>query len=322
MKHMILVAAMLVGLIGGSLASAQRGAPAPEAAAKRTLAERIAHTDPAKARPSNAVHDGAGVMQIQSLLETVDTDTNLWFLHRGTIPPKTGIGHHFHNQCEEMFIILDGEAQFTIDGHTSALKGPAGAPARMGHSHAVYNPGNTPVQWMNINVAARKGKYDAFNLGDSRAAAALDPIPVFMTMRLDASLLRPVEAMDGGTGTIRYRRVLDENVFLGNWGFVDHLVLPPGASMGPSANPEIGGFYYVLSGEGKITVNGETAAIKQDDAVPLNFNDRRSIENTGAAPLALMSIGVVKDLSRKIDVVGANRYGGPGRGAPPARGAQ
>ena len=172
------------------------------------------------------------------------------------------------------------------------------------------------------NVAARKGKYDAFNLGDSRAAAALDPIPVFMTMRLDASLLRPVEAMDGGTGTIRYRRVLDENVFLGNWGFVDHLVLPPGASMGPSANPEIGGFYYVLSGEGKITVNGETAAIKQDDAVPLNFNDRRSIENTGAAPLALMSIGVVKDLSRKIDVVGANRYGGPGRGAPPARGAQ
>ena len=322
MKHMILVAAMLVGLIGGSLASAQRGAPAPEAAAKRTLAERIAHTDPAKARPSNAVHDGAGVMQIQSLLETVDTDTNLWFLHRGTIPPKTGIGHHFHNQCEEMFIILDGEAQFTIDGHTSVLKGPAGAPARMGHSHAVYNPGNTPVQWMNINVAARKGKYDAFNLGDSRAGAALDPIPVFMTLRLDTSLLRPVEAMDGGTGTIRYRRVLDENVFLGNWGFVDHLVLPPGASMGPSANPEIGGFYYVLSGEGKITVNGETAAIKQDDAVPLNFNDRRSIENTGAAPLALMSIGVVKDLSRKIDVVGANRYGGPGRGAPPARGAQ
>src|SRR5204863_653640 len=108
-------------------------------------------------------------------------------------------------QCEEMFIVLDGEAQFTIDGHTSVLKGPAGAPVRMGHSHAVYNPGTTPVQWMNINVAVRKGVYDAFNLGDSRAGAALDPIPVFMTLRLDKTLLRPVAAMDGGKGTVQYR---------------------------------------------------------------------------------------------------------------------
>ena len=59
-------------------------------------------------------------------------DTNLWFLHRGVIEPKSGIGAHFHNYCEEMFVILDGEAQFTIDGRTSTLKGPAGAPARMG----------------------------------------------------------------------------------------------------------------------------------------------------------------------------------------------
>ena len=60
-------------------------------------------------------------------------------MHRGVIEPKSGIGAHFHNQCEEMFVILDGEAQFTIDGRTSLLKGPAGAPARLGHSHAIYN---------------------------------------------------------------------------------------------------------------------------------------------------------------------------------------
>ena len=79
-------------------------------------------------------------MFIRSMLENEHTDTNLWFLHRGNIPPKAGIGAHFHNNCEEMFIILNGEAQFTIDGHTSVLKGPAGAPVRMGHSHAIYNP--------------------------------------------------------------------------------------------------------------------------------------------------------------------------------------
>jgi len=134
MKNAMLAGAMAAALVSGGLVSAQR-AGAPAAPTQRVaLAQRIVHTDPAKARPSPAVHDGAGVMQIQSLLETVDTDTNLWFLHRGTIPPKAGIGHHFHNNCEEMFIILDGEAQFTIDGRTASVKGPAGVLCRPGHS--------------------------------------------------------------------------------------------------------------------------------------------------------------------------------------------
>ena len=84
-----------------------------------------------------------------------------------------------------MFVIFDGEAQFTIDGRTSTLKGPAGAPARMGHSHAIYNATDKPVEWMNINVTAFRGVYDAFDLSDGRVGAPLDPIPQFMTMQLD-----------------------------------------------------------------------------------------------------------------------------------------
>ena len=61
------------------------------------------------------------------LFNATALDTNLYFLHRGIIQPKSGIGAHFHNQCEEMFVIFNGEAQFTIDGRTSVLKGPAGA---------------------------------------------------------------------------------------------------------------------------------------------------------------------------------------------------
>ena len=87
------------------------------------LAQRISHYDPAKNRNAPSVHAGAGPMFIGSMFENEHTDTNLWFLHRGNIPPKAGIGAHFHNNCEEMFIILDGEAQFTIDGHTSRLEG-------------------------------------------------------------------------------------------------------------------------------------------------------------------------------------------------------
>src|SRR5258706_15022706 len=136
--------------------------------AREPLAQRIVHTDPAKYRPSPSVHKGPGVLDYMALFDAHSLDTNLFFLHRGIIQPKSGIGAHFHNKCEEMFVIFDGEAQFTIDGRTSLLKGPAGAPCPMGHSHAIYNPTDKPIQWMNINVTAMKGTYDAVNLGDPR----------------------------------------------------------------------------------------------------------------------------------------------------------
>ncbi len=182
-------------------------------AAREPLAQRIVHTDPSKYRSAKAVHGGAGQLDYMALFDAHSLDTNLFFLHRGVIQPKSGIGAHFHNQCEEMFVIFDGEAQFTIDGRTSTLKGPAGAPCRMGHSHAIYNPTDKPVQWMNINVSAMKGTYDAFDLGDPRVDVALDPIPVFMTMRLDRALLRTVDGLNGGKGAAQYRRALDTPVF-------------------------------------------------------------------------------------------------------------
>jgi len=278
--------------------------------AVESLASRIAHTDPAKYRPSPSVHAGAGSLDYMALFDFHSLDTNLYFLHRGIIEPKSGIGHHFHNNCEEMFVILDGEAQFTIDGRTSLLKGPAGAPARMGHSHAIYNPTDKPVQWMNINVSALKGEYDNFDLNDKRDDVVLDKTPVFISMSLDRSMLRNVNAMHGGKGTVKYRRALGPAVFATAWSFVDHVVIPPGASIGSHSYKGLAQFYYVMAGDGTVSLSTrgqqDSAAVHTGDAVPIQMGEIHSIENTGTQPLELMVVGVARDLRKELDFVDAS----------------
>ncbi|MGC7532690.1 hypothetical protein ACPWML_27090, partial [Pandoraea pneumonica] len=80
----------------------------------------------------------------------------------------------------------------------------------------IYNPGDRPIQWLNVNVGMTKN-YDNFDLGDPRVGVPLDPVPQFISMRLDRALLRPTQRMDGGQGTVLYRRALGPAVFATPW---------------------------------------------------------------------------------------------------------
>lgn len=299
MKHFAIGTMLACGIAGFSLTalpfavSAQPAPPTKAALSNAPLAEKIGHYDPAKTRRLSAVHDGAGTMNFGPLLVDNALSTNLLFIHRGVIHPHSGIGQHFHNHCEEMFVVFDGTAQFTVNGRTSELTGSWGAPDRMGSSHGIYNPTDHDIEWLNINVGTSK-VYDAFNLGDDRVGAPLDKIPQFVTLHLDQAQLRPVANQPG----VARRRALGPSVFYTPWSYVDQMMIQPGAATTPSTMPDMSEAYYVISGDGTVTVNGETAPIKKGDAIPVDLGQTKSFK-AGSQALNLMVIGVARDMKTK-----------------------
>jgi mannose-6-phosphate isomerase-like protein (cupin superfamily) len=280
---------LLVGLI--SLCPAQQ-ALSQISRTQNGLAQRIAHTDPSKYQTSPRVHGGAGSLAYMELFGPSDFNTNVIFVHRGVLQPRSGIGHHFHNQMEEMFVIFDNRAQFTIDGRTAELIGPAAAPCRMGSSHGIYNPTDQPTQWMNIAVGSVRGRYDAFDLNDDRVGVPLDPKPVFISIKMDRSLLKGIASMNGGKGPVSYRRMLGPEVFRSNWGYVDHLVIPPGSSVGAHRHETLEEIYYVLSGKGRATVGDETVEVEPGNGVPCRVGEAHGFSNPSQSDLEFLIIGV------------------------------
>jgi uncharacterized cupin superfamily protein len=229
------------------------------------------------------------------LIDASKMATNIHFILRCEAQPGGGPAEHFHNTVEEMFTIIDdGEGDFTVDSHTSRIKGPGGAPQRLGHSHGMVNHSDKTYQYINFDVSSITGHYDAFNLEDSRFNdVKLDAIPQFMFMHLDKALLKPEKNYHGGEGTVQYRRALDGmDVFLTNWAYMDHEVIPPGASDGLHRHAGVEEVYFVMDGSGIFQLNDETKAIGKWDAVPVRFNEAHSITNNGTGDMELLIMGV------------------------------
>lgn len=259
-------------------------------------AERVVPNDPTKYRELSAVHAGAGKMGFTQLVGRNDLATNFLYLHAGVIQAKSGIGHHFHHTIEEMYVLLDGEAEFTINGRTSKIKAPALVPCKTGDSHAIYNASKSPVRWLNFAVSSVKGRGDNFDLADARVGASLDPIPVFVSARLEANKLKE-NAAYAGDG-VRYRQLFSPEVFYTDWNNVGHVIIPAGKSASHKAEG-IDEVYYVIKGSGKLSIGTSAFDFSQDNAFTIQMGESATITNGGSSDVELMVVSIAPSGQKK-----------------------
>jgi mannose-6-phosphate isomerase-like protein (cupin superfamily) len=95
-------------------------------------------------------------------------------------------------------------------------------------------------------------------------------------------------------------------VFSTTWSYIDHVLVPPGATTSELAHDSVGEAYYVLSGAGTITVKGAaggTAPIRAGDAIPVRLGESSQFTNSGSVPLELFVMGVAKDMAAKTQLL-------------------
>ncbi|MFD0752063.1 cupin domain-containing protein [Mucilaginibacter calamicampi] len=269
--------------------------PGPGAGGPPAAKSRVVKNDASKLRAQGKIHDGAGTMAFTQLFGPRELTTNLMYLHAGVINANSSIGEHFHHSMEEMYVLLEGEAEFTINGRTSLIKAPALVPCKLGDAHGMYNTSGKTCKWLNFGIGkSRGGGGGVFNLGDPRlpGSTPLDAIPQFVSGRLDREKLRAGNTYTG-TG-ITSRRLFSPDVFQTNWNNVDHVLMPANTAMGTRTMEGFEEIYYVVNGAGNVDINGTKYPVTQDDAFYGAVGEKLTISSTSELELLVVCIAVDK----------------------------
>jgi mannose-6-phosphate isomerase-like protein (cupin superfamily) len=243
------------------------------------------------------VHEGAGSIRFASVRENAAFETPWYFIHTAMLEPGSGIGHHRHDTCEEVFVTLDNESQFTHNGRTTQIVGGAAVPLRCGESHAIYNHTDRPTRFFNFNVLAVEGGPDSTDFGDDRVGAALESVDRLPIGKFDRRVLT-FETIHSGRGKVGHREVWGPRDFRSNLAFLVHCLLRPDTSIGYHRHDGLEECYVIMNGQGRVTVDDETADVQSGDVIFNPMGAAHGIYNPTGDDLELFIVGVCMEKGR------------------------
>ena len=110
----------------------------------------------AEFKSEKELHDGKGVVKNITLFNSGDFATVSGFLNACIIPPGSTIGLHQHGNDEELYFILEGTGQMTVDGELRRV-GPGDVIFNQPHgTHGLENDSTSDLRILVFGVAAKK----------------------------------------------------------------------------------------------------------------------------------------------------------------------
>lgn len=95
-------------------------------------------------------HGGEGTIKVRQLLGaepklpgvpgfSKDFESCMSFMHETTLPPGTSIGLHEHKGNEELYFVIEGRGEMTVDDETQIMEPGDVCLTKSGSSHALRN---------------------------------------------------------------------------------------------------------------------------------------------------------------------------------------
>ena len=112
--------------------------------------------------PVENCHDGQGTIFVRQLLgerslpdlrDSQDFGSDIRFMHETPLPAGTTIGPHPHMGNEELYYVVEGVGEMTVDGETFAMNPGSVCLTKSGSRHSFRNIGDSDLKIIVLEAA-------------------------------------------------------------------------------------------------------------------------------------------------------------------------